>query len=72
MKEPSAVQSPARSWSWKRFFVRSTLICLALGLGAVAFGVWKIRSTLPRLDGTLRVVGIQREVRIQRDNLGVP
>ncbi|MFN7629124.1 MAG: penicillin acylase family protein, partial [Pirellula sp.] len=49
-----------------------SLICLALCFGAVAFGVWKIRSTLPRLDGTLRVVGIQREVRIQRDNLGVP
>ena len=72
MNEPSAVQSLARSWSWKRFFVRSSLICLALCVGAVAIGVWKIRSTLPRLDGTLRVVGIQHKVQIQRDNLGVP
>ena len=72
MNEPSAVQSLARSWSWKRFFVRSPLICLALCVGAVAIGVWKIRSTLPRLDGTLRVVGIQHKVQIQRDNLGVP
>lgn len=72
MNEPSAVQSTARSWSWKRFFVRSSLICLALCVGAVAIGVWKIRSTLPRLDGTLRVVGIQHKVQIQRDNLGVP
>ncbi|HYL00600.1 MAG TPA: penicillin acylase family protein [Steroidobacteraceae bacterium] len=43
---------------------------LALIVLAVLFGV--LRSSLPRLDGELRAVGLKATVRITRDDLGVP
>jgi penicillin amidase len=45
-------------------------VLLALIVLAVLFGV--LRSSLPRLDGELRAVGLKATVRITRDDLGVP
>jgi penicillin amidase len=59
----------------------SAAASLALGFLAVAgvlaisiftFGYWRLRASLPLLDGELPVDGIEESVRIDRDAVGVP
>jgi len=58
--------------SWKKWLLRLVLAVLALvtllGLGSY----WTLRRSLPILDGTVDVAGIQSDIRIERDALGVP
>lgn len=59
----------------RKFLVRCffALGFLVLLLALVAgFVVWRIRASLPRLDGRQPVRGLTAEVRVTRDALGVP
>ncbi len=51
---------------------RGLLVALVLlaGLGLTVFGL--VRGSLPRLDGELRLVGLEAAVTVERDDLGVP
>jgi penicillin amidase len=64
----------ATSPLWKRLQILVSVLSLLLlvALGAVAWGWWRIRSSLPPLDGTLAMPGLSAPVRIERDARGVP
>ncbi|RKZ06344.1 penicillin acylase family protein, partial [bacterium] len=56
---------------------RRTLIILALSLVGVAAlltaaGTFLLRGSLPRLNGSTQISGLEEPVLIERDNLGVP
>lgn len=50
--------------------VLSVLLLLALLL--VGWFYWRMRASLPQLDGTAAVAGLSNAVRVERDGLGVP
>jgi len=45
---------------------------LLLVAGAVGWGWWQMRGSLPQLDGSLPLAGLTAPVRIERDAQGVP
>jgi penicillin amidase len=47
-------------------------VIVAAAGGAIGWGVMRIRGSLPQLDGTRRLAGLGAEVRVERDELGVP
>lgn len=61
-----------RRWSWSKF-VKRTLVAVFLTT-VVALGLlhWRLRSSLPQLDGTLDFESLASEVTIERDAAGVP
>jgi penicillin amidase len=66
-KDETAAGWRARRWL---FFTASGLGILAAL--SVAFALWKIRSSLPLLDGSLPLPGLAAKVIVERDGLGVP
>ncbi len=59
----------ARFWRWTGV----TLAILILVAGAVAAGGWLwLRTSLPQLDGTITIAGIEGQVEISRDRHGIP
>ncbi|WP_129049888.1 penicillin acylase family protein [Oleiharenicola lentus] len=59
---------------WKRLQLLVSLLSVLLVLALLAAGAvwWRIRASLPPLDGTLPLPGLAAEVKIERDALGVP
>lgn len=51
-----------------RAFLLAALICAIAG----AWVFWRVRASMAKLDGRLVVQGLQAEVRIERDDQGVP
>lgn len=47
-------------------------VLLVLTLLTAAWGWWRIRSSLPQLDGSRTLAGLGAPVTIERDSLGVP
>lgn len=60
----------ASSKRWLGVWILGALLVIAAaGIGAVR---WRIRASLPPLDGELHVAGLSAPVRVERDALGVP
>jgi penicillin amidase len=59
-----------------RLFLRATVVLLVaavLGiLGGGVHGWWRLRGSLPGLDGTRAVAGLAAPVTVERDALGIP
>jgi penicillin amidase len=59
-----------------RWMLRGTLILAAvLVLVALGLGLWvrgRLRASLPRLDGEVRLAGLLEPVTVERDGLGIP
>ncbi len=54
-------------------FVGRALVSLVLLVGLVAVGLWMwTMASLPKIDGEMRVAGLQQPVEILRDREGVP
>jgi penicillin G amidase len=47
-------------------------VVIAIGIAIVAWLYWRVRSSLPQLDGVAAVAGLGGEVTVERDALGVP
>ena len=47
-------------------------VLLVIIVGAVAWGWWQMRGSLPQLDGERTVTGLAAPVKVERDALGVP
>lgn len=45
---------------------------IVLALIVAGFGVWTIQRSFPQLDGELALAGLEDEVTVQRDALGIP
>lgn len=56
-----------RRWAARGILVLAGAVAVSGGAGFVA-----LRQSLPRLDGTLPVAGLDAPVTIERDALGVP
>jgi penicillin amidase len=57
--------------------LRRVLLGAAAGLGLVVvggagLGYWRLRASLPLLDGETELAGLAADVRVERDALGVP
>ena len=59
-------------WKRPRWWLALVGLVLAVLLGAAGWGWWRMRGSLPQLDGTATVGGLSAPVRIERDALGVP
>src|ERR1700710_385487 len=55
-----------------RYLLSTLSVLLLLGLVAAAWGWWRIRASLPQLDGGRTLVGLSGSVTVERDKLGVP
>ncbi|MCC6235141.1 MAG: penicillin acylase family protein [Verrucomicrobiales bacterium] len=69
---PSAPAGAPRSASWRRTALVLLLAVLTLILLLGATVTYLLRASLPQLDGTAAVTGLQDRVEITRDALGVP
>jgi penicillin amidase len=60
----------------RRLFLRLLIYAIVLALlvaaGAAGYGYWRIRHSLPQLDGTIQVTGLASRVEVRRDARGVP
>ncbi len=56
----------------KRVLTIVGLVVLVLVVAAVGGGAWLLASSLPRMNGTVEVAGLQAPVTIRRDARGVP
>ncbi|HEX2861071.1 MAG TPA: penicillin acylase family protein [Lacunisphaera sp.] len=59
---------------WKRIQLLVSVLSLLLAIGVLAAGWlwWRMRGSLPPLDGNLTVTGLAAPVKVERDALGVP
>lgn len=59
---------------WKRLQLLVSLLSVLLLLALLATGWlwWRMRASLPVLDGTLTLAGLSAPVKVERDALGVP
>jgi len=48
------------------------VIVLVVGLVGFGYGFFAVRSPWPRINGTVRVAGLQAEVTVMRDQWGIP
>jgi penicillin G amidase len=72
-KTDSQQSSPARKPKrWLRWSIRVLTASLLVLFGLIGWGYWRLRSSLPILDGTVRVPTLAAEVTIDRDEQGVP
>lgn len=55
-----------------RLLASAVSVLLALAILAGAWIYWRIRASLPQLDGTVTVAGLASETTIERDERGVP
>ena len=67
---PSAIVGPRRRWRRRVGLVAAVM----LGMIAVVIGggLWKLRASLPQLQGRCMLAGLAAEVIVERDSLGVP
>ncbi|WP_345801042.1 penicillin acylase family protein [Microbacterium sp. AZCO] len=72
---PVPVQAPrTRSVGRTIGIIAFGLVALVLLTGALGagYGVWTIQRSFPQLSGELRLAGLDDEVTVQRDRLGIP
>lgn len=55
-----------------RLLASTLSVLLLVALLACGWFVWRLRASLPQLDGTATVAGLGRAVTVERDALGVP
>ncbi|MEO6996229.1 MAG: penicillin acylase family protein, partial [Lacunisphaera sp.] len=55
-----------------RYLLSALSVLVALALIAGVWGWWRIRASLPQLDGTRALTGLSAPVTVTRDSLGVP
>jgi penicillin amidase len=55
-----------------RLLASAVSVILLLTILGVAWAIWRIRASLPQLDGSAQVSGLAGAVTIERDALGVP
>ncbi|MBA3849307.1 MAG: penicillin acylase family protein [Opitutus sp.] len=67
---PLPMTSPLRKRLQILFSLLSLLAVLALAAAAIAYSV--MRSSLPQLDGAVRLAGLSVPVKVERDAQGVP
>ena len=58
-----------KSLRWLAYIVAVLLVVV---LGAAGWAWWRMRASLPQLDGTVAIAGLSAPVQIERDALGVP
>src|SRR6478672_11765676 len=58
----------------KRLRLLASAVSVLLLVALIVFGwlYWRIRASLPQLDGTAAISGLGANVTVQRDALGVP
>ncbi|CAM2008744.1 penicillin acylase family protein [Acanthopleuribacter pedis] len=72
-ESPSVAASPpAKRRRWLRRLLLPLLSLVVLIVAVVLFAVSLVRGSLPDLDGTLVVAGLEQPVTILRDDQGVP
>ena len=72
---PTAVpEKPADSATHRlrRSFTAAGTLLALLAAGAIGWFYWRARVSLPELDGTLRLAGVQHPVEVLRDAHGIP
>lgn len=70
-RDPQAASRPGR----RRLRRWLAGVCCAAAIAACLGGgwfVWRVRGSLPQLDGTRRLAGLSAAVRVDRDAAGVP
>jgi penicillin G amidase len=55
-----------------RLLASAVSVIAVLAIVAFAWAIWRVRASLPRLDGTARITGLAASVTIDRDASGVP
>ncbi|MFQ5768133.1 MAG: penicillin acylase family protein, partial [Acidobacteriota bacterium] len=55
-----------------RLLAGTAILAAILAAAGAAWLVWRMRASLPRLQGEVEVFGLQGSVRILRDDLGIP
>lgn len=55
-----------------RWVKRFAIFLLIVALGVTAFGVYTVRQSFPQVGGELEIAGLNDEVDVFRDELGVP
>ena len=70
-KVPVTNYRPLRFWIFRGLLYSGGLLVLMLLLTTV-WGYWRLRGSLPKLDGTLEVAGLSAQGSIERDAQGVP
>jgi penicillin amidase len=58
-----------RAWRWLRWTLGVLAVCVAIAAGLAH---WKIKQSLPRIDGVLSAPGLAADVLIERDAAGRP
>jgi penicillin amidase len=58
-----------RVWRWLRWTLLILAVCAAL---LVAAGRWKLKQSLPQIDGVIATAGLAAEVTVARDSAGRP
>ena len=70
---PLSTREPERGRRpWRAATLGGIMVCLVGTSGAGGLATWTFRSSLPRLDGTVRSSELQNHVTIDRDAQGVP
>ncbi|MCC7337553.1 MAG: penicillin acylase family protein [Pirellulaceae bacterium] len=70
--EPARLRAWHRRWSWRKVIVRSLLVGVLVLSAGTGWFYWRLRASLPILDGQVVVQGLAGPVEIARDALGVP
>ncbi|WP_460406167.1 penicillin acylase family protein [Actinophytocola sediminis] len=63
---------PRRRRRLRRALLVTAIVVLVLALAGAGFVVWTVRQSFPQLDGEAAVPGLNGEVEVVRDSLGVP
>jgi penicillin amidase len=58
-----------RVWRWLRWTLLILAVCV---VAAVSTGSWKLKQSLPQIDGAISATGVAAEVTIARDAAGRP
>jgi penicillin amidase len=68
----TAAAEKSRRWSWSRRFFAVAGGVAVVGCVFLAVGLWKLRASLPILDGRQPLEGLAAAVTVERDARGVP
>lgn len=69
----SPPSAPRRRWRpWVRCVAVVAVMLLGLCAAVVGVGLWKLRASLPQLEGSRELPGLAAAVIVDRDALGVP
>lgn len=55
-----------------RYLFSILTVLLLLVVVAAAWGWWRIRASLPEIDGTRTLVGLSAAIKVERDAIGIP